>query len=97
MTGEQPDDQEIERWRKAAAKEDVNAMTNLGLVAAGLGRVDGEDSAESWWIAAAAKGGADAMFNLGVLRFEVERTIGHDSAAYWWDNAAARRPRRCDG
>ena len=38
--GEAPlDADETERWRKAADKGDVDAMTNLGLLAVGAGRL----------------------------------------------------------
>jgi Sel1 repeat len=81
-----------EWYEKAAAKGDVNAMTNLGvLYANGRGIAQDYKQAREWYGKAAAKGQTTAMTNLGVL-YENGQGVAQDyaKAREWYGKAAAK-------
>ncbi len=82
-------DRAIVAWRRAAALDHADAMSNLGVLLEERGDIDGEDGAEAWWRRAAALDHADAMYNLGVLLKERGDIDGEDGAEAWYRRAAA--------
>lgn len=82
---------EIDKYRLAAEKGDLEAQVQLGLMyAKGDGVPQDNQLAQQWWQKAAAKGSAKAQFNMGLLYFDGSLGVKQDStqAALWLRKAA---------